>query len=189
MEQPVIIKFFAPLVDVSVNALMQAIEQKMQEGKKQFVLLLSIQGGTTFHSISAYNYLQGLPIQLTTHNFGTLDPLGMILYCCGKKRLVAPMAQFNFTGVTAAFKQQETLELRQLSERLKNMQDEQLHISRILSFNIGKTIPEIQQAMEQGLKLDAEQAVAWNLATAVQPMLFDSGSEVISIQAQAQKLG
>jgi len=30
--KPVVIKFFAPVIDVSVNALMNAAEQKMKQG-------------------------------------------------------------------------------------------------------------------------------------------------------------
>ena len=50
--KPVVIKFFAPVTDVTINALMKAIDQKMKEGITQFILLISSPGGDVFDSKS-----------------------------------------------------------------------------------------------------------------------------------------
>jgi len=39
--KPVVIKFFAPVIDVTVNALMDAVEQKMKQGTENFIILVS----------------------------------------------------------------------------------------------------------------------------------------------------
>ncbi len=71
--QPTVIKFFAPVVDATINALMQAVDQKMARGQQSFITLLSSPGGSVFHGLSAYNYLKGLPAEISTHNFGSVD--------------------------------------------------------------------------------------------------------------------
>ena len=71
--KPTIIRFFAPVIDVTINALMSAIDQKMKQGATEFVVLISSPGGSVFHGLSAYNYLKGLPARITTHNFGSVE--------------------------------------------------------------------------------------------------------------------
>ena len=53
-QKPTIVKFFAPVVDITINALMNAIDQKMIQGQKDFILLISSPGGSVFHGLSAY---------------------------------------------------------------------------------------------------------------------------------------
>ena len=71
--KPTVIRFFAPVIEVTINTLMSAIDQKMGQGVTEFVILVSSPGGSVLHGLSAYNYLKGLPISLTTHNFGSVD--------------------------------------------------------------------------------------------------------------------
>ena len=121
--QPTVIKFFAPVIDATINALMQAVDQKLAAGQHSFTILVSSPGGSVFHGLSAYNYLKGLPAEISTHNFGSVDSIGVVLYCAGRKRLCVPQARFLLHGVSAGFPQGANLEEKQLEERLKGLQD------------------------------------------------------------------
>src|SRR3990170_5480628 len=113
------IKFFAPIVEESVKALISAAEQKLGDGASRLVLLISTPGGNVFGGLSAYNFLRGMPIEVVTHNFGSVDSIGVVLYCAGSKRLCVPHARFLLHGVQAQFAQSSSLEEMQLEERLK----------------------------------------------------------------------
>ncbi len=102
--KPVVIRFFAPVIDATVNALTTAIDQKMKQGVKDFIILISSPGGSVFHGLSAYNYLKGVPASITTHNFGSVDSIGIVLYCAGSTRLSVPQARFLFHGVNVQFR-------------------------------------------------------------------------------------
>ena len=52
--KPVVIKFFAPVIDFSVNALMNAVEQKMKQGIKEFIITISSPGGSVFHGYHTF---------------------------------------------------------------------------------------------------------------------------------------
>jgi ATP-dependent Clp protease, protease subunit len=43
-----------------------------------------------FHGLTAYDYLKGLPIQVTTHNFGSVDSIGVAMYCGGAEVISIP---------------------------------------------------------------------------------------------------
>jgi ATP-dependent protease ClpP protease subunit len=185
-SKPVVIKFFAPVVDVTINALMKVIDQKMKEHSTEFIILLSCPGGSVFHGLSAYNYLKGIPVSITTHNFGSVDSIGVILFCGGSKRFSVPQARFLLHGVTSAFRN-ERLEEKQLEERLKGMKIDMENIAKVIAENTGKTVQNITDAMLDRTTLNPEEAKSWGLVHEIKSELFEAGSEVLSIQYQQKQ--
>jgi ATP-dependent protease ClpP protease subunit len=183
----VVIKFFAPVTDVTINALMSAIDQKMKQGITNFIILISSPGGTVFHGLSAYNYLKGLPVTITTHNFGSVDSIGIVLYCGGSKRLSVPQARFLLHGVSANFEQKTRLEEKQLEERLKGLKIDIENIAKVIASNTGKSVEDVTNAMLERTTLNPEEAQDWGLVSEIKSELFKAGSEVISIQFQQQQ--
>ena len=184
--KPVVIKFFAPVIDVTINALMNAIDQKMKQGATEFILLISSPGGSVFHGLSAYNYLKGLPVSITTHNFGSVDSMGIILFCGGSKRLSVPQARFLLHAVSAGFKS-ERLEEKQLEERLKGLKIDIENIAKVIAASTGKDVQFVINAMLERTTLNPEEAKAWGLVHEIKPELFETSSEVISIQYQEKQ--
>lgn len=183
-SQPTVIRFFAPVVDVTINALLASIDQKMKEGQRDFVLLISSPGGSVFHGMSAYNYLKGLPANITTHNFGSVDSIGVVLFCGGKTRLSVPQARFLLHGVSANFQQNESLEEKQLEERMKGLKIDIENIAKVVAANTGKTVSAVIGAMLERTTLNPEEAKNWGLVHEIKSELFPTGAEVISIQFQ-----
>jgi len=184
--KPVIIRFFAPVIDATVNALMSAIDQKMKQGIKDFIILISSPGGSVIHGLSAYNYLKGLPASITTHNFGSVDSIGIVIYCAGSKRLSVPQARFLFHGVSAQFREEQNLEEKLLEERLKGLRIDMENIAKIIAANTGKSAKDITDAMIERTTLNPEEAQSWGLVHEIKSELFEAGSEVIAIQFQQQ---
>jgi len=181
-SRPVVIRFFAPIEANSINALLTVIDQKLKEGVDKITLLISSPGGTVFHGLSAYNFLKGIPAEVITHNFGSVDSIGIVLYCAGSKRFSVPHARFLLHGVSAGFQQNTRLEEKQLEERLKALQIDMLNIARVIAANTGKTVEDVNAAMLDRTTLDPEEARRWGLVHEIKSELFEAGSEVISIQ-------
>lgn len=79
MPEPVIVKFYSPVSEASIGALMKVVDQKLAAGVTQFTVLISTSGGSVFHGLTAYNYLKGIPAEVTTHNIGSVDSIGVAL--------------------------------------------------------------------------------------------------------------
>jgi len=183
--KPTVIKFFVPVIEVTVNQLLDVIDQKMRQGTSEFILLISSPGGSVFQGLSAYNYLKGLPVNLTTHNFGSVDSITAVLYCSGGKRFCVPQSRFLLHGVSVNFTQQ-SLEEKQLEERLKSLQIDHENIAKVIAANTGKTVEEVTKAMLDRTTLNSEEAKVWGLVHEIKSELFEAGSEVISIKYQQQ---
>jgi ATP-dependent Clp protease protease subunit len=184
--KPVVIRFFAPVIDATVNALMSAIDQKMKQGVKEFIILISSPGGSVLHGLSAYNYLKGLPVSITTHNFGSVDSIGIVLYCAGSRRLSVPQARFLFHGVNVQFRGEQNLDEQLLEERLKGLRIDMENIAKVIAANTGKNVKNVTDTMLERTTLNPEEAQSWGLVHEITSELFEEGSEVIAIQFQQQ---
>jgi ATP-dependent protease ClpP protease subunit len=165
---------------------MSAVDQKMKQGIKDFIILISSPGGSVIHGLSAYNYLKGLPASITTHNFGSVDSIGIVLYCAGSKRLSVPQARFLFHGVSAQFRGEQNLDEKLLEERLKGLRIDMENIAKVIAANTGKSAKDVTDAMLERITLNPEEAQSWGLVHEIKSELFGEGSEVIAIQAQQQ---
>lgn len=178
------IKFFAQVDDGSINALMQVIEKKLGEGVQRFIILISSVGGSVFHGVSAYNFLKGIPAEVITHNFGSVDSIANVIYCAGSTRYSVPHARFLLHGVTANFSQGAGLEEKQLLERLKGLQMDTENMAGVIASTTGKSEEEIKNAMHERLTLSPEDAQQFGLVHEIKEDLIEAGIELISIQGQ-----
>ncbi len=138
VNQTFYIKFFAPVIPESIAALMQIVDNKLKQGAKKLGLLISTPGGDVFQGLTAYNFLKGIPMEITTHNFGSADSIGVVLFCAGSKRLSVPHVRFLLHGVQCNFQQSVSLEEKQLEERLKGLQIDMGNIARVIADTIKK---------------------------------------------------
>jgi len=173
-------------MDATVNALMSAVDQRIKQGVREFILLVSSPGGSVVHGLSAYNYLKGLPVSITTHNFGSVDSIGIVVYCAGSRRLSVPQARFLFHGVNVQFRGEQNLDEKLLEERLGGLRIDVENIAGVIAANTGKKTEDITGAMIERMVLNPEQAQSWGLVHEIKSELFEAGSEVIAIQAQQQ---
>jgi ATP-dependent Clp protease protease subunit len=181
------IKFFATVDQASVNALMGAVEQKLAQGVNEIVLLISSQGGDVFHGLSAYNFLKGVPAEVVTHNFGSVDSISVVLFCAGRRRFSVPHARFLLHGVRAGFPQAVGLEEQQLEERLKSLRIDSENIAGVIAATSGRPEKKVTKDMLNRTTLNPEQALKYGLVHEIKEELLPAGAEVLSI-VQSQNL-
>ncbi len=182
MPNKLAIKFFAPVNEKTTNLLMNVLDQAINQGVKDLILLVSTPGGSVFHGLSVYNYLKGLPLNsLKTHNFGSVDSIGVVIYCAGTERTSSPQARFLIHGVTWGSHQPITLEEPQLEETLKSLRIDMENISKVIGSNTGKSSETVFKAMIERTTLNPEQAIDWGLVHSIKTEMFEAGTQVISI--------
>ena len=180
-ENKVVIKFFAPVVNETINALLSEIDERMKQGVREFIILISPPGGSVHFGLSAYNYLKGIPAEIVTHNFGSVDSIGLVLFCGGDVRYSVPQASFLLHGVSSGFRN-ENLDEKDLDERLKSVRIDSENIARIIAANSVLGVDEVEKAMFERTTLNAEQAREWGIIHDIKSELFTAGEEVVSIQ-------
>lgn len=176
------IRFFAGVNDSSVRRLMQTVEAKLKDNVERFVLLISSPGGSVFHGLAAYNFLKGIPAEVITHNFGSVDSMGVVMYCAGSTRYCVPHARFLLHGPSAQFAQPTALEEKQLEERLKGLRIDIENIAGVIAANTGRSEEEVHRAMLERTALNPEGAMQWGLTHEIKEELFPTGADLIQIE-------
>ncbi|MBL0359077.1 MAG: ATP-dependent Clp protease proteolytic subunit [Chitinophagaceae bacterium] len=175
------IKFFAAVNGNTANTLMNVIDQKVSEGFKKIVLLISTPGGSVFHGLSIHNYLVGIPVEIETHNFGSVDSIGVVIFCAGTKRYSAPDARFLLHPVAAGIN--GNLETEKVEEILKGLKIDTENIAATIAKATGKREDEIIRAINERTTLSPKEALNFSLVHEIRKELFPEGAHVISVNA------
>ncbi len=181
------VKFFAPISVDSVSGFMQIVDRKLKQGAKRLKLLISCSGGDVAQGLSVYNYLRGIPLDIETHNFGSADSMGVVLYCAGDKRYSVPHARFLLHGPTINFRNPVSMEEQQLEEKLRMMQMDMSNIARIVADTIAADRETVMNDMLNRITLFPEEAVDYGLVHDIRSELIPAGAELYSIHMSSQK--
>ena len=127
------VRHFGPITAATMSNLMAIIDRFERKGQTDITLNISSTGGDLNAALSAYQYLKGRPINLTTHNFGTVDSAAVVLFCAGSKRLSTPLSRFVIHEPVIAFSQPGNLNETQLNERLLRIRQETDVMATVLS--------------------------------------------------------
>lgn len=174
------IQFYCTVNYDSVSYLISVINQELRKGTKKFVILISSPGGSVDAGISGYNYLKGIPAEVTTWNFGSIDSIALILFCAGGKRFAVPSARFLLHDINTNMKP-GTLGANDLDEARKTIDMGRQIIAKIISTNTIKEAQDVEKALLETLVLDSQKAEEWGLVNEIKERLFEPGVNMIEI--------
>jgi ATP-dependent Clp protease, protease subunit len=125
------INFHAAINQHTTQNLMTVISQKLVAGTTDFYILLSTPGGEVSSGMTVYNFLRGIPAQLTMHNIGNVDSVGNAIFLAADTRLASQHATFMFHGVGIQV-QNVTLEEKRAREFLHAILADQVRIAEVI---------------------------------------------------------
>ena len=181
-KKTAVIRFMAQVDGETAKVLLETVDRLVSERAERLILLMSTPGGSVFHGLSVYNYLRGLSIEIETVNFGSVDSIGVVIFCAGSRRTSVPNARFLLHGVSSNIQGPVTADEKQLEEIIKGLQIDVRNISRVVAETTKKTEQEIYDAMINRTTLDPQQAMDFGLVTGIETGLVPAGAAVISIQ-------
>lgn len=177
------IKFFSGVNANSANQLMNLIDQEFNRGVRRFKLLISTSGGFIFHGLSLYNFLAGLPAEVETHNFGSVDSIGVPIYCAGRKRLCVPDARFLLHPVAWNTTGPVSWELEKFQENMNSLKVDSRNIATSVARATGKSEDEVIKAISDRTTLGPADAKAFGLVHEIKTELFPANAKILSINA------
>jgi len=163
---------------------MQVVTQALNNGSRELLIGISSPGGSVFHGISAYNFLRGLKVTVTTHNYAQVDSIAAVIFSAGDQRLCVPEARFLMHSVATSFEQKATLEEDQLRERLDGLKKDTGTIATILSTRTGKNFNEIRELMLSRSLLGPDEAKELGLVHDIAVQVFDPNLQILNVHSQ-----
>jgi ATP-dependent Clp protease, protease subunit len=172
------IRFMAPFDPRTSDELFRIIDAKIQQRYTRINLMISSPGGSVFHGLSIYNYLKGAPVEVYTYNFGSVDSIGVIVFCAGTKRYSVPHARFLIHGVKFNIQGNASFDEKEMEEHFKSLKIDQLNIAKVIADNCKKKTDEIENDMNERTTLNPTQAKEYGLVHSVKSELFPINTEI-----------
>ena len=89
-----IVHFIGPINHSAVCTIRNLCLQALQSGASEIELHLSTEGGNMTAGFALYFFLKSLPLPLTTHNIGSIESVGVVIFLAGNKRYACPGTRF-----------------------------------------------------------------------------------------------
>ena len=175
------INFFARIEQRSIGALMRAVQDRLRKGVERFIILISSPGGQVAAGLSAYNFLRGIPAEVETHNYGSVDSVAIVLFCAGIRRKCVPNARFFLHGVGFDVPQGARFETKQLEEKMKGLRIDVENLARVIAENCNRDARDIERDMLEVKELNPTQARDYGLVHEIQRELYPKGADVVLI--------
>ncbi|OGZ72382.1 MAG: hypothetical protein A2998_01185 [Candidatus Staskawiczbacteria bacterium RIFCSPLOWO2_01_FULL_37_25b] len=176
----VYVNFNLEINPASAQAFFKIIENQLSSGMKELNLLISSPGGNVDSGIAIYNLLKGLPIEVTTHNYGSCDSIASLIFCAGIKRYTVNNSRFLIHGIGITIQNQRFNE-SQLSETLNSIKNQRGTISKIIAKECKKKLEDVENDMLRGIILTPQEAIDYGLVTEIKDGLIPRGINFINV--------
>ena len=81
-----VIHFTGPINSSTCGQLINKCSQALKQDASEITLKIATMGGECSYGFSLYNFLLSLPIPVNTHNLGTVESMGNIIFLAGQRR-------------------------------------------------------------------------------------------------------
>lgn len=179
------IRFMAPVNPASAQALIKSIDHRLGKGMSHLHLMLSCPGGSVFHGLSVHNFLKGTGIEITTYNFGSVDSIGVVLFCSGAHRYCVPSSRFHIHGVKLQIPNMPPMDEKGFEEYIKLLKTDYTNIARVIAATTGRSEKAVVSDMNKQTSLLPEQAKDYGLVHDIRAQLLVSNAPMTVIYEDA----
>lgn len=176
------IRFMGRVTQQTAYDLLQVVDRKIQENYERIHIMISSTGGSVFYGISLHNYIKGAPVETYTYNFGSVDSIGVVLFCAGSKRFSVPHARFMIHGVTLNINDKSSLDEKKLEEHLKSLKIDYQNIARVIADSTNKPASKVEEDMNNRITLNPKDAQSYGLVHDIKSELFPVGVDISAVK-------
>jgi len=175
------IRFMAQVTPQTTDRLLQIVDTKIKDKCERINLMISSPGGSVFHGLSLYNFLKGAPVEVVTYNFGSVDSIGVVIFCAGDKRFSVPHARFLIHGVRFNISGNASFDEKQIEEHLKGLKIDQHNIARVIADTAQKPAERVEEDMNNRITLNPSEAKDYGLVHEIKSDLFPIDADLMVI--------
>ena len=160
---------------VSASICMQLMFLEAENPKKEIAIYINSPGGSVTSGMAIYDTMQFIRPKISTTVMGQAASMGSLLLCAGDKdmRFALPHASVMVHQPSGGYQGQVT----DIMIHARNVEAMKGRLNEIYVKHTGRTIKEIEDALERDNFMTAEQAVAFGLVDKIldkRPELSDS---------------
>ena len=178
------VSFSSDIVPQSTETLIAVMGEQANKGVEEVYLMLSTVGGSVLHGLNLYNVLRAFPFKLITHNVGSVNSIGNVVFLAGRERYACPHSTFMFHGVGFDINQPIRMEEKFLRERLNSITTDQVRIGSIIGNHTNLNKAQIRNLFREARTKDADYAKSVGIIHDIRDVNIPPGNPVISLVFQ-----
>jgi ATP-dependent protease ClpP protease subunit len=160
---------------------MNVLAAVIQQGTTDLTLMISSPGGSVMHGMTLFNYLAGLPVQLTTWNIGNVDSIGAIIFLAGTKRYACPHSTFMLHPVAFSLATGQNFEELDLEAIVQSLKADQARIAGIYAERSGLEKENALSLFGQQKTYSATEAQSFGFVHEIRALAIDPDAQVIHV--------
>jgi ATP-dependent protease ClpP protease subunit len=180
------VSFSAEITPQTSESLIAVMADCATKHVQDVYLMLSTLGGQVVAGMNLYNVLRGMPFKITTHNVGSVNSIGNVIFLAGTERYACPHSTFMFHGVGFDVSAGARLEERSLREKLDGILSDQKRIGAIIAEHTNLSPRAIADLFRRAQTKDAAYAVGCGIVHQVKDIQIPAGNPVISLAFKRQ---
>jgi ATP-dependent Clp protease, protease subunit len=153
----------------SAQQLIAVVNTAISSGHRSVCISLSSPGGATDQAFYLYHTLRALPVELITHNIGTVQSAAAILFLAAGTRFAVPDATFLFHATRFYPAQNIGLSYEDLQQRLKSVRGDDQFSQRIIADRLSKSPAEVAGWAKGDVLRDTKFALQHGIIQEVRP--------------------
>lgn len=177
----VYVSFLGRITAQSTGGLLRECAELANDGVDTVYLALSSPGGMVEPAIAAHNLLRGYPFRLVTHNVGSVDSMGNVLFLAGDERYACANASFMFHGVGFSMSRGTRFELKQLREKMDSVETDQRKVAAILAERTRIPKEEIDALFREAVRRDPDYALEAGIIDEVREFEVPRGARIVQL--------
>jgi len=192
MAKTFYINYYDDIQPGKIKALMMGIGQMLNpirmmnmppppEKPDELYFAFSSPGGDVDAGITLYNFLKGLPCNITMHNIGSIASIANVVFMAGKKRYASHGTSFHYHGVAGGMRKDQSVTVAHLQEMLSGFQQSENRIAKILISECGLTTEEIEARFRQGKSEDVDFALSKGIIHEIRDFRIPDGEQFVSL--------
>jgi ATP-dependent protease ClpP protease subunit len=143
----------------TMEQLVSICTDAMRNGFDPVMLCMSSIGGFLDQAYYAFNMLEALPIKFVTHNVGSIQSAGNILFLVGDERYAAAGATFFFHQTAFDTQPGQRITEAFASEKLKAIEYDDSRSASVIANKTGKPVESVREWQNTELVMDTAAAI------------------------------
>ena len=176
--------FTAEINPNTIERLMALMAQAAQKSVNTVYLALSTPGGNVQAGFTLYNALQSMPFNLITHNIGSVNSMGNVVFLSGDTRYATANATFMFHGVGFDISGPARFEEKDIRDRLETILSDQKRMGQIIASRTDIVNDRIAELFRAQKTVDSAWAKDNGIVNEIRDFDIPPGSPIVSFVFQ-----
>jgi ATP-dependent protease ClpP protease subunit len=176
--------FTAEINPTTVERLTAVMTQAMRRNVQEVYLAMSTSGGQVQAGVALYNTLLAMPFKLSTHNIGSVNSMGNVVFLAGAQRYASPHSTFMFHGVGFDVKGPTRIEEKQARDYLDSISADQSRMGGIITSRTNVHAAEVAELFRSQQTVDASWSKDHGMIEDIRDFNIAPGKPVVSLVFQ-----